>query len=170
MTTKLNRDAILREMLVTLVKGWGPKAVYETLDEVVGASLEKSNSHQSPKASESEPSALHLVEDLPLGGERKELLIKFARDFDAGAAFPKLADIRAFLASHHHVPKDLRSRIQGFRKMVPLLTEMSEKGLAKVISRSQYSGPADLEAISDAIRGAGENLRGDGSGGDTSSH
>ncbi|ASP73876.1 hypothetical protein CDO28_20230 (plasmid) [Sinorhizobium meliloti] len=168
MTTKLSRDAILREMLVTLVKGWGPKAVYEALDEVVGNGSEKPSGPQSLKTSEHEPTAVQLIEALSLVGERRELLIRFAQDFDAGSAFPKLGDIRAFLASHHRVAKDLRSRGQGFRKMVPLLVEMSEKGLAKVISRSQYSGPADLEAISDAIKGAGENLRGDRANGDTS--
>jgi len=160
MTTKLSRDSILREMLNTLVKGWGPKAVYEALDEVVGSSVAKSSSHQSSRVADSEPNAVQLVENLPIFGERKVLLIQFARDFDTGAAFPKIADIRAFLASHHRTSKDLRSRDQAFRRMIPLLAEMSEKGLMKVISRSQHSGPAELEAISDAIKGAGENLRG----------
>lgn len=168
MSAKLSRDAILREMLSTLVKGWGRKAVYDALDEIVSAAAEVSSNRQNSELLRSEPRAVQLIEELTISEDRKALLIQFARDFDAGIAFPKLSDIRAFLASHHLEAKDLRSRDQAFRQIIPLLTEMSEKGLTKIISRSQHSGLADLGSISDAIKGAGESLRGPNSGDDPS--
>lgn len=164
MSVKLNRDAILREMLTTLVKGWGRKAVYDALNEILGAP-DTINNRPAANYSHSEPRAVKLIEELPLSGDRKALLLQLARNFDGGTAFPKMSDVRAFLASHHQNSKDLKSRDQAFRKMVPLLAKMSEKGLMRVISRSQHSGPAELGSISDAIKGAGENLRGPNSNG-----
>lgn len=160
MSTKLSRDAVLREMLSALVKGWGRKAVWETLNEVVESTEETSIHRQNFEPKKSEPRAVQLIEALSISGNRRDLMIQFARDFDDGIAFPKLSDVRAFLASHHQSARRLRSRGQAFRMIIPLLAEMSERGLMKIISRSQRSGPADLGSISDAIKGAGENLRG----------
>lgn len=161
MSSKLGRDQVLREMLNTLIKGWGRKAVYDALDEIVGSSSPSrlSESRDRPPV-EAESKILQFAKELPAHGERRELIIKFAQDFVVGTALPKMSDVRAFLASHQQDSKDIKSREQAFRKIAPLLLEMSEKGLVKTISRSQRSGLADLGSISDAIKGAGENLRG----------
>jgi len=108
----------------------------------------------------SESLAVQMVADLPMPAQKKNLLLHLAERFDEGSAFPKVADVRSFLMSHHHDSKELKGRSQAFKRMLPVLSNMSEKGLEKVISRSYHSGPAELEAISDAIRGAGEHLRG----------
>ncbi len=161
MSTKLNRDAILREILRTLIDGWGRNAVYDALNEIAGANkTEASPGRHVAEAAKIEPKAVQLVEDLPIAGDRKHLMLQLARAFDAGSAFPRISDVRAFLASHHQMAKELRSRDQAFRAMIPLLQRMSEKGLLKVMSRSHHSGPAELGSISDAIRDAGQNLRG----------
>ena len=101
-----------------------------------------------------------MVQGRLIAEDRKPLMLQLAAAFDAGTAFPRMSDVRAFLSSHHQNVKELRSREQAFRKMLPLLERMSEKGLAKVISRSEHSGPAELNSISDAIKNAGESLRG----------
>ncbi|MGO4835568.1 hypothetical protein AB4144_25290, partial [Rhizobiaceae sp. 2RAB30] len=150
MSTKLNRDAILREMLSTLVKGWGRNAVYDALDELIRATKsEASVDRQTTEVAKIEPRAVQLVEDLPIAGDRKLLMLQLARAFDAGTAFPRITDVRAFLASHHQSAKELRSRDEAFRRMIPLLQRMSEKGLLTVMSRSHHSGPAELGSISD---------------------
>jgi hypothetical protein len=104
--------------------------------------------------------AVTLVNGLKVPSERRALLQALAVRYDEGSAFPTLGDARAFLLSHHRGAKDIKSRSQAFKLMLPLLAQMSEKGLEKVISRSHHSGPADLDAISKAIRGAGEDMRG----------
>jgi hypothetical protein len=161
MSSKLNREAILREMLATLVRGWGRTAIYDALDEIadVNGTHEKTGS-QTARTIRSEPKAVDLIEELQIVDERKQLLLQLARAFDARTAFPSTSDLRAFFASHHQNVKEIRSRTHAFRKMIPLLQRMSEKGLLRVISRAQYSGPADLGSISDAIKDAGQNLRG----------
>lgn len=161
MSGKLTRDEILREMLETLVKGWGRKAVCDALDELVGPTKPKgATGKQSVQVAQSEIKAVQLVQDMRIPEERKQLILQFAKDYDAGTAFPRKSDVKTFLASHNQSPKELRSRNQAFSKMIPILKRMSEKGLLTLISRSRHSGPAELGSISDAIKYAGENLRG----------
>ena len=161
MSPKLNRDAILRELLRTLINGWGQKAVYDALNEFTGdSSANSSGNRKLERTARTDSNAMQLVEGLQITGERKHLFLQLAKAFDEGTAFPRIADVRAFLASHHLRVKELRTRDEAFRKMLPLLMKMSEKGLLKVISRSQHSGPAELGSISDAIKGAGHQMRG----------
>lgn len=160
MSNKLNRDQILTNILQTLIDGWGRAAVIEALDRTASPKTGARSDLARPETVRSEPKAVQLVENLELPAPRKELLIQVARDFDAERAFPRMSDARAFLMSHHQNARDIKSRAQAFRKMIPILQKMSEKGLAKVIARSHHSGPAALDSISDAIRGAGEDLRG----------
>jgi hypothetical protein len=161
MSARLNRDAILREMLDTLVRGWGAKAVLAALNEVVATTdARSSRARHSGETGPPEQKAVQMVQGRLIAEDRKPLMLQLAAAFDAGTAFPRMSDVRAFLSSHHQNVKELRSREQAFRKMLPLLERMSEKGLAKVISRSEHSGPAELNSISDAIKNSGESLRG----------
>lgn len=160
MTAKLKRDVILKQLLQTIIDGWGHGAVLASL-ESLGSPLATSKT----KLSEKEPtkkdnSAVEAVLEISIPAERQRVLLQLAKRFDEGSAFPKIGDIRSFLISNRSDPRDIRNRFQAFKRMLPVLSVMSEKGLEKLISRSVHSGPADLEAISNAIRGAGEDLRG----------
>lgn len=161
MSNKLNRDQILREMLETIVKGWGQKAVYDALDDLKGPTNRDGLADKLPiEAANSEPKAVKLVKDLHIRDEKhRNLMLQFARHYDDGTAFRKMSDVKAFLASHHQSTKELRSRDQAFRMLIPIIERMSEKGLLTLISRSRHSGPAELGSISDAIKGAGRYLR-----------
>lgn len=161
MSNKLNRDEILREMLSTLVKGWGPKAVYNALGELTDTKKsEPTNTGENKEPSNKEPKTAQLVENLSLTPDRKRLLLKLASAFDSGLAFPRITDVKAFLASHHQDSKEIKTRHQAFKMMIPILVNMSDKGLLRLISRSHQSGPANLNSISDAIKDAGQKLRG----------
>lgn len=159
---KLNRDEILRGLVQTLVDGWGENAVRTTLDTLRTAPAQRSKRKRSARRGEDHvPGAEALVGETDLPPDRRKLLSDLAKRFDEGAAFPKLGDTRNFLRSHQKDATNIKSRAQAFKRMLPILSRMSPKGLEKLIARSHYSGPADLGDISDAIRGAGENLRGD---------
>lgn len=112
------------------------------------------------KTATDESAAFHLVQLMDVPINRKTLLLNLAERYDDGTAFPKISDVRSVLLSHHQNAKDLKTRIQAFKRLLPVLSAMSEKGLEKLISRAHHSGPAELGAISEAIRGAGEDLRG----------
>ncbi len=157
---KLNRDELLRAFVQTLIDGWGPTAVRQTLEELSGApSTERQRRGvETPQAAVTTASMIVGEANVPV--HLKDLLTDLAMRFDSGSAFPTMGDIRSFLVAHQRNGGDLKSRLSGFKRMLPVLTEMSPKGLEKLLSRSHHSGPADLGAIADAIRGTGEALRG----------
>lgn len=160
MPSKKTRAEILQRLLQTLVDGWGYDAVADVLKNIEASSSAQDNEPERKKTEKIEASVVQMVVDMSLPHEKKSLLLELAERFDQGSAFPKIADVRSFLIAHRQDPRELKSRAQAFKRMLPVLDRMSEKGLQKVISRSHYSGPAELEAISEAIRGAGEDLRG----------
>tara|TARA_R110002049_G_scaffold53928_1_gene150429 strand:- start:973 stop:1482 length:510 start_codon:yes stop_codon:yes gene_type:complete len=166
MSTKLTKNDILAEVLETLVRGWGRKAVRQALDAVEQggknhpASLEfGSAGHKSRVMNAEGAGAEQIAQRITTPDHKKELIIKFAKDYDKELAFPKLSDAKRFLAAHNVMLKELKSRNQAFKKMLPILVGMSEKGLMNVITRSRYSGPASLEDISDAINESGRSMR-----------
>lgn len=161
MNSKLNRDQILNELLRTLVLGWGFAPVSHALQELQRNNDWTSPSPKSKKATQKDDSqAEKMLEVAILPDHTKEMIVEFARNYDRKLAFPKLSDAKSFLISHHENPKDVKNRNQAFSRMIPLITKMSEKGLARLISYSRHSGPARLDAISDAIKDAGANYRG----------
>jgi hypothetical protein len=157
---KLNRDEILRDILRTLVDGWGKGAVQAALDALDAAPSGDKRRRTERAAEDAARGAEALVAEIALPLEHRQLMVDLAKRFDDGSAFPKLSDVRSFLLSHQQNATDLKSRVQGFKRMLPILSRMSPKGLERLIARSHHSGPADLGEISDAIRGAGEDLRG----------
>lgn len=154
---KLNRDEILHDILRTLVGGWGKGAVLAALDT---APRDGTRNRGEDTAEDLAGGAKALVAEIGLPSEHRQLMLDLAKRFDDGSAFPKVGDVRSFLLSHQQNATDIKSRTQGFKRMLPILSRMSPKGLERLIARSHHSGPADLGEISDAIRGAGEDLRG----------
>lgn len=157
---KLNRDEILRGLLQTLVDGYGYRTVEEALQQLAVPSDAQKQKRSNLPHGESPRGAETLVAELDLPPDRKLLIAELAKRFDQGSSFPRMSDIRSFLLSHQQNANDLKGRVPAFKRMLIVLSAMSPKGLEKLISRSHHSGPADLGAISDAIRGAGEDLRG----------
>lgn len=155
---KLNRDEVLRRLLQTLVDGWGQSAVRSALDSL-GSTAAPKRKRAKPGDEIQSSNAADLIAELNLSPDRGAILTELAKRFDEGSAFPKLSDVRSFLLSHHRNGTDLKGRIPAFKRMLPVLVEMSPKGLERLLARSHHSGPAELGAISDAIKGAGENLR-----------
>lgn len=162
MRAKPNQTEILHDLLHTLVAGWGMGRVRDALN-ALEAESDGAPKTARPRKAQSDAqrrSAVALVEELDLTPERKALILALARAYDDESAFPTLGDARAFLLSHQRDAKDIKTRPQAFKRLLPLFTSMSEKGLETAIARSQHSGPADLDAISKAIRDAGETMRG----------
>lgn len=160
MVAKASRDQILKRLLHALIDVWGYEVVLATVQSLQTSSGGHETESRKGQGSRQPETAVTYATEIATSPERKKLIIHLAEMFDRGTAFPTLSDIRSFLKSHQLDARDLKSRSHAFKKMLPVLVGMSEKGLEKVISRSHHSGPAMLESISDAIRGAGESLRG----------
>lgn len=153
----LTKNELLHEMLQLLVRSHGKAAVLSALENLDRVPELRRRTKRRGKASE-EPDALKFVERmLPL--PNGDLLRHFADDYDRGLALPKSSDIRRFLVDHRVKPEDLKGRNQAFRRIFPVLRTMSEKGLLRLIDRARFSGPAQLDEISDAIKGTGNEIR-----------
>lgn len=162
MSAKLNKEQILHEMLDVLIKGWGLKAVQDglaTLSSKTTSGVRGAKVVEPSSATVKDPKAVMLVLDLTIPEERKALLIEIAEAFDSGSAFQRTSDVRSFLAAHSTPVREIRSRDHAFRLMLPIFERMSEKGLARILSSSRHSGPAELGSISEAIKGTGKDLR-----------
>lgn len=160
MAGKISRDEVLRGILRSLVDGWGYSAVQLSLENLEAETGTDQRPSRPRKSGIDRGSSIALVQRLSLPPEKTALLLALARQYEEGTAFPTLGDAKAFLLLHQRNAKDIKSRSQAFTRMLSVLARMSEKGLEKVISRSHHSGPAELESISMAIRGAGEAMRG----------
>ena len=157
MSKLLTKDEILHETLSMLVRGYGKAAVVSALEDLDRASGVTRKRSKGKREAE-EPDAVKFV-DSQMPFPHGDLIRRFAQDYDRGNALPRRSDIRRFLLDHRIEPDELRSRNQAFRKMLPLLRGMSEKGLVRLINRARFSGPAQLDEISDAIKGTGSELR-----------
>ena len=153
------KQQLLSRLLQTLVDEWGYGTVLASLQKLESSPHSDERTHGKERL-KGELSATQLAADMPVADEKKHLILRLAHHFDEGSSFPNISDIRAFLLSHHHNARSIRDRSNAFKRMLPILSGMSEKGLERLISKSRHSGPAELEAISNAIREAGEDLRG----------
>lgn len=160
--SNINKDKILEEILLTLVAGWGKSKVQATLDQLSSRSKssQPERSVRKKGSTEEVPDAVSYVEELDFV-ENRSILLRFAEAFDNKRAFPTSTDIRQFLLSQNVYVKEVKSRNQAFRRILPVLQGMSSKGLLKALDRAQYSGPTRLDEISDAIKSAGQLTRRD---------
>lgn len=159
---KLNKDEVLRGLLQTLIDGWGRSAVEAAFNDLGSTAATPKRKAQKLAVQSHVLRAVDLVSGLHLSADRQVILAELARRFDEGDSFPTTGDVRSFLLAHHQNVADIKGRISGFKRMIPVLAAMSPKGLERLLSRSHHSGPAELSAISDAIQGAGRSLRGGG--------
>lgn len=159
MANLLTKDEILHETLQTLVRGYGRAAVSHALENLTHAPAFKESPRGKRVQVENEkPEAVDYVDSM-MPFPNSDLIRRFAEEYDRGAALPKSADIKRFFIENRIAADSPKSRNQAFRQILPVLRRMSDKGLLRLLSRSQYSGPAKLDEISEAIRGAGSDLR-----------
>lgn len=152
MSSKINKEQILEDILRTLVAGWGRQGVKDALERV-GA--EPRDGAKVPKPIELEqteeaPQAFEYARSRNFGANQR-LIEELAREYDEGKIFARNADIQNFLKSHGYRLRESKSRNQAFRLISSALANMSRKGVMGVIERARYSGPAKLEEVSEAI-------------------
>ncbi|MGY0482890.1 hypothetical protein [Endobacter medicaginis] len=150
----------LNRLLDTLIDVWGREAVAASLNRHAQAPINLPSARKKAGKARALKSAVSLVEEMEVDAIKREALLRLASAYDSGDAFPKVSDGRAFLSAHQKDAKNVSDRSQAFKRMLPILIEMSTKGLETLAERSHHSGPTQLEPISNAIREAGESMRG----------
>lgn len=162
MSTKLTKSQLLQALVNTLLQGWTKSEVLEAVENYGSDRSLRVSASASPSASKErveEPRAKLMIEDLQLHGSRKVSLVKIANAFDDGRVLSQQSDIKRFLEQRNINAKGISSRNQAFRRMIPALLKMSEKGLQRLLTEANFSGPAELSDISKAIRSTGAERR-----------
>lgn len=160
MAGKLTKSEILKELIETLLKGWPKSEIFAAIENASGSEVNRGNAKQGSEAQAAEePRATIFIDQLRLPIERKEALLNVAKAFDAGHLLPTQGDIKRFLEQRSISAKDIKGRNQAFRRMMPVLVRMSDKGVQKLLTQAHLSGPAELSDISEAIKSSGSSLR-----------
>ena len=162
MSSKLTKPQLLQSFVDTLLQGWTKSEVLEAVEKhgsAVQSEKPPVGASSGLKERVEEPRAKTMIEDLQLQEIRKIPLVKIASAFDDGKVLPQQSDIKRFLKQRNINAKGIKSRNQAFRRMIPALLKMSEKGLQKLLTEANFTGPAELSEISQAIRSTGADRR-----------
>lgn len=104
-------------------------------------------------------SAAEYVESMNIPGDRKCVLRNIAKSFDEKRFLPTIGDIRNFAHMHGVDVANFKSRDMAISKLFFLLSSMDEDWLMRIEKDGMFSGPADLDSLSDAIKTAGLRRR-----------
>lgn len=169
MTSK--RQAFRVKLIRTLVEEWGydevQKALAQLSDVGSGAHIASASGMKAPQqpspnreASRSKkPTAVEQVTRLRTPDGERETLLAIAAKFDRKEFLPSVGDIREFLAMMGEDSGSMKDRLDGFRRLLPPLSQLPTDRLKRLASSTRYSGPAQLGPLSDAIKSTGESIR-----------
>ena len=160
MSSKITKPQLLHELVVTLLRGWTKSEILAEID-AIGSNVPDGSGHRSSEIEKKaeEPRARTMINDLQLPTDRHEALLRIATAFDRSEILTTQSDIKRFLEQRNIQAKDMKTRNQAFRRMIPALMKMSDKGLQRLLTQTNFSGPAELSDISDAIKLAGSSFR-----------
>jgi hypothetical protein len=168
MTSK--HQAFLVRLMRMLVEEWGydeaRKALAQLSDMGNGAHIAASRERGPQKPSTNrkgnrskKPTAVEQVTRLSLLDGERDTLLAIAAKFDRKEFLPSVGDIREFLAMMGADSGGMKDRLDGFRRLLPPLSQLPPDKLKHLASSTTYSGPAQLGPLSDAIRSTGEAIR-----------
>lgn len=104
-------------------------------------------------------SAAEYVEAMDVPEARKGVMRGIAKRFDEKRFLPTIADVRYFAQVHGVDAATFRSRDTTIPRLFSLLSSMDEDRLRWIERSGMFSGPADLDSLSDAIKEAGIRRR-----------
>lgn len=154
---------LLRKILRALVDEWGYEEVSKALggakhsspDSTIEAA-KKNNHHRATERARL--SATAQIERAELEGEKRQALSRLAERYDQKRFLPTVADVREFLTMMDQRPAPMKDRQEAFRTLLRALMCLPLERLKQLVHTEQYSGPAELGPLSDAIAAAGRQL------------
>jgi hypothetical protein len=165
-----HQKRLLEDLLRTLIQEWGTEEVLSTLEQLRGGRHQsatnkliferRSNREFTRKSIGSKrPSATQQVAKLNESDERRETLMTIATKYDQKAFLPTTGDVKEFLAMLGAGTSAIKDRSDGFRQLLVSFMHLPSERLRHLANSSNFSGPAQLGPLSDAIRESGDALR-----------
>jgi hypothetical protein len=154
------RQVSLVKLIRMLVEECGYTQVQKALSEVSGTDVSSEREKVNREASRrKKPTAVELVHKLTIPDREREIILVIAGKFDRKEFLPSIVDIREFLSTRGEEPSGVKDRMDGFRRLLRLLSQLPREKLEGLANSSRYAGPAQLGPLSDAIRTTGEAIR-----------
>ena len=158
------RHDLLKALLAPLLEEWGRDAVLACIAEhnaglVSPASARGTKPEGGSTASSRKPSATDIAYRAELPAAKRTVLLSLASLFDQKLFLPSASDARHFLELRGRAPRAIKQRLDAFREVLSLLSELTEEELDRLVKNSAHSGPTQLGPLSDAIRATGSAIR-----------
>lgn len=158
------RKLLLSKFLQAMIDEWGHDEVARVLSELGAQPHSRSTSHDVFSVGRElersrKPSAVEQVVRWNAVDDKREPLLAIAAKFDSKAFLPSIADLRHFLGMMGTEVGRVKDRADGFRRLLPPLSDLPAERLRELANSTSFSGPAQLGPLSDAIASAGAAIR-----------
>jgi hypothetical protein len=158
---KISRENLLSSLLKALVNEWGHTAVRQCLDALSEPNATQSSeisgsSKQRSRGKTDKPTAAALAEKISVPPGHLRLIATIAERYDRKLFLPTAGDIRYFFEVHGEATPSIKHRSDAFRRVLKVLSTMQEDALRQMIEDEAYSGPSQLQPLSEAMRDVGE--------------
>lgn len=156
---------IVEGFFKTLIAEWGDRAVKEALNRIINhientpPEEEKKIQLHKSKNKNKESYATSLVDKQNLPKEKKNTLIVIAQKYEKKEFFPRLSDVRNFIAMSGGKPTiNIKDRNSAFRALLDIIANFSDGQWDMFMQSAEHTGPTKLGPISDAISSVSETL------------
>ena len=158
------RKLLLSKLLQAMIDEWGYSEVGRVLSELGAQPHSHRTSHDLFSTGRElersrKSSAVEQVVRSNALDDKREPLLAIAVKFDNKAFLPSIADLKQFLVMMGTEVGRVKDRADGFRRLLPPLSDLPTERLRELASSSSFSGPAQLGPLSDAIASTGAAIR-----------
>lgn len=159
---------IVEAFYKTLTAEWSDHAVKEALNRIINHAentipKEEQKRHlYKTKNKIKENYAISLLEKTNIPKEKKDIFIIIAKKYEKKEFFPRLSDVRSFIAESGENPtiniKNIKDRNSAFRALLNIIVNFSDRQLDMFMHSAEHMGPTKLGPISDAISSVSKTL------------
>ncbi len=138
--SRFGREEVIRRLLF-LIENADP----DSKDSIIGSSKGKKKRTKSK-------SAIEYVDAMEMPRRRKGKLRELAKKFDEKEFLPRVGDMRDLFYTHGADVSSIGTRSASMPRVFFFLSTLSEERLNAIIDDNSYSGPRQLESLSNAIK------------------
>lgn len=159
----------LRAALGSMVEQYGFKTVSRVLHEMEArdpglnsgdqAKAQARRQRKAGRRIKQRLSAVDFVQSIEVPAERAAVVRRAAEEFERRAFLPTLNELRSFCEAYGIEKPRSRSRASGIPRIFKFLVTMAVADVERMLDDREFSGPAELGPIADAIRDKAKDYR-----------
>ena len=159
-------DRELHAALRSMIEQFGFESVSQTLREMERDQVElKTRTVVRPKrvrnhgsSNKRRVSAVEYVRRMDIPGERAEVIVRVAEEFERRTFLPTVRDVLSFCETYGIEQPKSRTRASGIPRIFKFLVTVDVAEVRTMLDDRMFSGPAELGPIADAIRGRAKEM------------